>query len=182
MNGARVDGLGSVGSVGENSSSAGRLVLDGLAGVLGDLDLVQESLRRDENGQLRSKKVIQERELTCSEARMGTSPMIFLIARKAAVMSVERDETERDASQPRSTSRSRGWVFERTINLSAVLSNNPKRSSEDLSRLDVSDGLEQLLGDGVPKGGELLDNLSAKVNDKRKDNDQRQLRRAGLRG
>lgn len=47
-----------------------------------------------------------------------------------------------------------------TLDLGAVLSNDPERASEDLARLDVADRLKQLLGDGVTQRRELLHDLS----------------------
>jgi hypothetical protein len=52
-----------------------------------------------------------------------------------------------------------------TIDLAAVLADNPERAAEHLARLDVANRLEQALGDGVPELRELLDNLTHERDD-----------------
>jgi hypothetical protein len=56
-------------------------------------------------------------------------------------------------------------IEKRTLDLAAVLSNDPQSPSEHLARFDIANSLQQPLSDRVSELGELLDDLAHERDD-----------------
>ena len=71
---------------------------------------------------------------------MGTSPIIFLIARKAAVMSIERNEAKQKASQSRSsrTTAEKVHAPSTSVQYSPTIQSAPRKTFPDLTSPTVS--------------------------------------------